>query len=145
MLLSHLTGKTCPDVSAQSHIEAGRLQDMIDQTRGGCFAVTPRDANHFGIGVASGKFYLAHHMNAASCHFLHDRSAIGYARTFYYFLCCQDNFFGMFSFLEINMIIDKRLSMLVVKLSAIRQKHVESLGFSQNGCPYSAFATTQNN
>ena len=80
--LSHLESKTLTDISGQSHVVSGTLEDVIDQ-RGGCrLAVAARDTDHLGVRISSCELNLADDMRVLSHQFLHHRSLFWDARAF---------------------------------------------------------------
>ena len=89
----HLQRQAVADVARQPHVHAGLVfQDVIDQARRRGLAVASRDADHTGVGVASGKLNLADDRHAAFAQRRHHGCRVGDARALDHQVGLQDAF-----------------------------------------------------
>ena len=115
---------------------------MIDERGGGGFAVTSRDAHHFGIGVSGCKFYLANDADALIYGFLHHRHFAWDARTLHYLRGVKYLRLGVLPFFPFDAVAVEHLLVLVFDGSHVRDKHVQALLLGQYGRSHAAFGRT---
>ena len=101
----NLQGKRTADIACQTYVVVGILQNVIYETCCGSLAIASGYANHFCIGVATGKFYFVDYVNAKLDGLGHNGCIVGDARTFDYFRGIQYFFRRMLSFFPIDAIL----------------------------------------
>ena len=125
-VLGHLQCQTAPYVASQSGIVASRLEDVVNQRRGGGFAVAARDANHLRVGVTPGKLYFADDADALCHGLLHHWSLFRDARTLDDFVSVQNEFGGVMLLFPPNVVLIQRLLVFVFDFTHVRNKYVET-------------------
>ena len=138
--LSHLESKTLTDISGQSHVVSGTLEDVIDQ-RGGCrLAVAARDTDHLGVRISSCELNLADDMCVLGHQFLHHRSLFWDARAFDDLICTQDFLLGVMTFFPFDLMVVKQFLVLVLDRRSVRYENIETFFLCQHGSSCTALA-----
>ena len=125
-ILSHLQCERASDVACKSCVIACCLEDVVDERRGCGLAIRARNANHLGVGVASGKFYLADDVYSLVDGLFYHWRFFWYARAFYYFVGIKNALFGVLLFLPFNVMVVEHSLIFVFYCRHVAYEHVES-------------------
>ena len=136
--LGNLECEAPADVSSQPDVVAGLLEDVVNEARGGRFAVGACDADHLGIGVAAGELNLADDGNAGVPHFLHHRRVFGNAWALDDFASRQNEVFAVLAFFKRHVVLAEHLFVVLLYLAHIADEDVEAFHFRQRRCSYTA-------
>ena len=137
----YLKGEAMADVPGEADVHAGFLHDVVDERGGGGFAVRTRDANHAGVGVASGKFYLAEYGRAFLDELFHHGSRFGDTGTFYGLVGIEDKLGSVVSLFPCNVVGGEHLFIAWLNASHVGNKHVVTFFLRKNGSANAAFGS----
>ena len=77
-------GEALADVAAQGDVHPGVAHNLVNERRGGGFAVRTRDADAPGLAhIAARELHLGNHRNARRADFAHDGRRVGNAGGFH--------------------------------------------------------------
>ena len=128
----HLPGEAVADIAGEPGVDAGMCEDMVDEHGGGSLAVRTGDTYHSGVGISSGKLYLADYRDVLFAHGYDDRRIERYAGAFHNLVGVYDLFKCVSAFLEGNALVDEGLTVFRGYFSRIAQENVHALVLCQN-------------
>ena len=132
MLGRYLVSVAFADIAAQAHVEAGVLQQVVDERGGGGFAVGSGDANLLCAVVAARKFNLGHHADAFFADFLHHGYGTRDAGALDHLIRIEDEFLRVLPLFEGNLPLPELCGIRFLDLPLVAQEHIESFYFCQN-------------
>ncbi len=86
----HLIGEAASHVAGESHIQPCLLEDVVGKQGSGGFAVAPRDAHHFCVGVSRCELNFGNDGNPFLHDFTDNRGAGRYSGAFHHYVGFED-------------------------------------------------------
>ena len=111
---------------------------MVNQGSRRSLSVAPRDANHFGIGVTSGKFDFRNNRDARFPDLHHHRRVFGNARTLHHLVRSQDFRFRVPAILPGDAITVEHVHITGLDFPGIGNKHLETFLQGQHRSTHAA-------
>ena len=144
MLGRDLIGVGLADVAAEAHVQAGVLQQVVDQGRGRGLAVGAGDADLLRGVEAARELDLGHDVRALLPELPHQGNGARDARGLDDLVGVEDQALRVVALLEGDFPLLEFIDILLLDLSLVRQEHVEPFDLCENGCAHSAFGAAQN-
>ena len=141
LLRSYLVGIALSDVSAESDVQSGLLEKMIDKRCRCRLSVASCDADLLCRVIASCKFDLRNHIDALLHHLLHHRGCGRDAGTLDDLVCVEDEILGMSALLVRYLPLVEHGCVILGNLTHIREEHIITFNLCEDCGAYSAFAS----
>ncbi len=116
---------------------------MVNQARGGGFAVGTCDADHFRLRVAARELDFADDGNAFCDGLRHDRSRVGNARTLDDFRGRENPLLRVLSFFPLDAALVEHLLIFVLDFRHIADEHVEALLLGQRSSSHATLGSSE--
>ena len=108
-LSSYLQGQALADVTGQSHVKTGTLENVIDERSGCGLAIRSSDTNHLGISISTGELNFADDGCALLAQFDNKRSLLGDTGTLDHLAGIENQLLGMVPLLPGDAVAVKQL------------------------------------
>ena len=141
LLCSYLVCVALSDVSAQSDVEAGVLEQVIDQGSGCGLSVASGDAHLLCRVISARELDLRDHVDAAFDDLLHHRCRRWDAWALDDLISVEDKFLRVLALLVWNIPLLEHSRILLGDVSHIREEYIETLCLCEDCGTYSAFAS----
>ena len=144
LFCSHLICITLAYVASETDVEAGILQQVVNQRSCGGLAVASGDADLLGCIVPSCKLDFRYDSDAVFCDLPNHRSLRRNSRALYHFVSVENQFFGMSALLVWNIPFIEHSSIFLRYLTHIGEKYIITLDLCEDCGSYSAFTSAEN-
>ena len=144
LALGYLECQAAAYISCQAHIIACLLEYVIDKAGGGGLAVGTCHTNHPGMGITSGKLYLADDGNTCLTNLLHHGSIFRNTRTLDHLGGIEYLLLGVVAFLPLYSILSQNLLIVRLYLSEVTHEDIIPLDLGQCGSTNATLGSTQN-